>query len=286
MDGWLSASCGEKTLRWWEFLNRRGEAGLAGERRLRFLTKAPFRVILINYEKNSLKEQEMRKQLEICKKSFEDYSKFRVFCTDTLWRMDLGQDFDRMLFCEHARKNAEAAYAKNPLDAENLTNWAGALIELSQFQSRSDSIKFVKDAISKLEEALGINPRKHDALCALGNAHNSLAFYFDDLEDAKPHFAKAMQCFQQALEEDPDNQIYIKSIELTAKAPELHVELHTQMAKQQAAGGGPSSSGVKMSKKKNNGDLKYDILGWVILAVGIVVWVGMAKSNVPPAPPR
>ncbi|KAG0491142.1 hypothetical protein HPP92_008005 [Vanilla planifolia] len=228
----------------------------------------------------------MRKQLEICKKSFEDYSKFRVFCTDTLWRMDLGQDFDRMLFCEHARKNAEAAYAKNPLDAENLTNWAGALIELSQFQSRSDSIKFVKDAISKLEEALGINPRKHDALCALGNAHNSLAFYFDDLEDAKPHFAKAMQCFQQALEEDPDNQIYIKSIELTAKAPELHVELHTQMAKQQAAGGGPSSSGVKMSKKKNNGDLKYDILGWVILAVGIVVWVGMAKSNVPPAPPR
>ncbi|KAK8953202.1 Mitochondrial import receptor subunit TOM20 [Platanthera guangdongensis] len=116
--------------------------------------------------------------------------------------MDLGQqDFDRILFYEHARKNVEAVYAKNPIDADNLTSWAGVLIELSQFQTQSDSIKFVKDVVSMLEEALEIYPNKHDAIWSLGNAQTFLAFITKDLEDAKPYFMRAMQCFQQALEE-------------------------------------------------------------------------------------
>lgn len=32
--------------------------------------------------------------------------------------MDMQSDFDRLLFFEHARKTAEAAYAKDPLDAD------------------------------------------------------------------------------------------------------------------------------------------------------------------------
>ncbi|KAK8937889.1 Mitochondrial import receptor subunit TOM20 [Platanthera guangdongensis] len=57
------------------------------------------------------------------------------------------------------------------------------------------------DVVSKLEEALEIYPKKHDAIWSLGNAQTFLAFITKDLEDAKPYFMRAMQCFQQALEE-------------------------------------------------------------------------------------
>ncbi|CAL9152741.1 mitochondrial import receptor subunit TOM20-like isoform X1 [Musa acuminata AAA Group] len=201
--------------------------------------------------------------------------------------MDLQQnDFDRLLFFEHARKTAEAAYASNPLDADNLTRWGGALLELSSFQSGDDSIKMVKDAISKLEAALEVNPSKHDTLWCLGNAHTSHAFFTQDRETAMGYFDKATQCFQQALELDPGNELYLKSLDLSSKAPELHLELQKQMASQQASQGTTSASNVKAPKKKKSSDLKYDILGWVILAVGIVVWVGLAKSHGPPPPPR
>ncbi|XP_038984351.1 mitochondrial import receptor subunit TOM20-like [Phoenix dactylifera] len=200
--------------------------------------------------------------------------------------MEMPQDdLDRLVFFEHARKSAEAAYAKNPLDADNLTRWGGALIELSQFQTGDDGI--TNDAVSRLEEALEVNPRKHDTLWCLGNAHTSHAFYTPDHEQAKLCFEKAEQCFQQAAEEDPGNELYRKSLDLSAKAPELHLEIQRQLAGQQtsagvSSAGTSSTSNVKMSKKKKSSDLKYDILGWVILAVGIVAWVGMAKSHVPP----
>ncbi|XP_023545906.1 mitochondrial import receptor subunit TOM20-like [Cucurbita pepo subsp. pepo] len=203
------------------------------------------------------------------------------------------EDFDRLLLSEHTRKTAEANYANNPLDADNLTKWGGALLELSQFQNVSDSKDMIKDAVVKLEEALAINPTKHDALWCLGNAHTSNAFLTPDADEAKVYFDKAHECFQKAVDEDPSNELYRKSLEVTAKAPEFHSEIHKHGIGQQStgpSGGGStasaaaSASNPKSSKKKSS-DLKYDICGWIILAVGIVTWVGMTKSQLPPPPP-
>ncbi|EPS64343.1 hypothetical protein M569_10436, partial [Genlisea aurea] len=201
--------------------------------------------------------------------------------------MEMTSDFDRLLFFEHARRTAEATYEKNPLDADNLTRWGGVLLELSQFQNGTESKKMVSEAIDKLEEALGVDPSKHDAMWCLGNAYTSNAFLIPDHEEAKGEFEKAAQYFDQAYELEPTNELYKKSLEVAAKAPELHVEIHKHGLGQQAMGQGASTSTSTKSgkKKKKSSELKYDIFGWVILAVGIVVWVGFAKSNLPPPPP-
>lgn len=203
--------------------------------------------------------------------------------------MDLqASEFDRLLFFEHTRKASEATYASNPLDADNLTRWGGALLELSQFQNGSECMKMVAEAISRLEEALEIDPGKHDTLWCLGNAHTSNAFLGVDQEMAKTSFTKAVECFQKASEEDPGNELYLKSLEVAAKfsqAPDLHLEIQRQAISQQAAPETASNSKTKTSKNKKSSDLKYDICGWIILTVGIVVWVGMAKSHLPPPPP-
>ncbi|GLT69831.1 hypothetical protein SLA2020_419490 [Shorea laevis] len=90
--------------------------------------------------------------------------------------------------------------------------------------------------------------------------------------------------FKQAVDEDPSNELYCKSLEVSTKAPELHSEIHKHEGPG-FAGPSASSTSTKTSKKKKSSDLKYDVLGWVILAVGIVAWVGFAKSHVPPPPP-
>ncbi|MFS7897326.1 putative plant specific mitochondrial import receptor subunit TOM20 [Helianthus anomalus] len=193
---------------------------------------------------------------------------------------------------------------------QNLTRWGGALLELSTFQSVEESKSMIKDAIAKLDEALSIDPKKHDALWCMGNAQTSYAFLTPDKYEAKGYFDSAYTFFQQALQEDPGNELYRKSFEVATKAPELHSELHkqggfSQQAMGPAAGGGPSTSstakleagswklvagGWKLvavgPKAQKSSDLKYDVFGWVILAVAIVAWVGFAKSNVPSPPQR
>ncbi|CAK9175129.1 unnamed protein product [Ilex paraguariensis] len=131
--------------------------------------------------------------------------------------MEMQSDFDRLFFFEHTRKTSEATYAKNPLDAGNIIKWGEALVELSQFQNVTDSKKMLQDGISKFEEALMVDPKKHDALWSLGNAHTSFAFLTPDQDEAKAYFDKASQYFEQAVDEDPGNDLYRKSLEVAAK---------------------------------------------------------------------
>ncbi|ESW35747.1 hypothetical protein PHAVU_001G261400 [Phaseolus vulgaris] len=201
--------------------------------------------------------------------------------------MEYPQDnFNRLLLYEHTRKVAEQNYATNPFDADNLTKWAGALIELSAFEKPGLSKAMIDDALSKLEEALLINATKHETLWYMGNAHTSYAFLTPDISEAKGYFDKAYEYFRKAVDEDPGNGLYRKSFEISVKAPEIHMEIHNSGLGPMSNAGSSATSKGKESKRQKNNDFKYDIFGWIILAVSIVAWVGMAKSNIPPSPPR
>ncbi|KAF8369798.1 hypothetical protein HHK36_032179 [Tetracentron sinense] len=141
--------------------------------------------------------------------------------------MEPANDLDRLLFFEHARKTAETTYASNPLDADVQPDEMGrssarviAIPKRPGFEEDDERcviFMLYLYAISKLEDALLIDPKKHDTLWCLGNAHTSHAFLTPDLDEAKGYFDKASQYFEQAVNEDPGNELYIKSLEVTAK---------------------------------------------------------------------
>ena len=136
-------------------------------------------------------------------------------------------------------------------------------------------------AVGKFEAALAINPRKHDALWCLGNALTSQGFLFAEAERAQGFFDKAKSCFERALKEEPTNDVYKKSLEMTAKAPSLHAELQRQLAAQQQQqqqqlalhGGGAAD------KAEADSQFYYDVAGWVIFGGIVCGWVGMFMAQ-------
>ncbi|XP_071735920.1 mitochondrial import receptor subunit TOM20-like isoform X1 [Rutidosis leptorrhynchoides] len=159
--------------------------------------------------------------------------------------IEFQKDLDRFLIFEHARRNAEAEYLKNPTDADNLTRWGEALLKLAPFCNINRSKKFLRDAKSKLDEALTINPAKHEALWYLGKVHIANAFVTYDEDEAKIQFDLAKECFEKALKECPGNEEYQKNLDsLVTEAPEIRKKAHKQ------GGSGASSSAKAPEMRK------------------------------------
>lgn len=106
-------------------------------------------------------------------------------------RAAMSDDLQRQQFFEAARRSAEEDYKKNSKDAQALTRWGGALLELANFKPGEEASDMVEHAVSKFQKALTIEPAKHDALWCLGNAFTSQGFL-------SPQKDGAMQLFEDA----------------------------------------------------------------------------------------
>jgi tetratricopeptide (TPR) repeat protein len=198
------------------------------------------------------------------------------------------EELERMLFFEEARQRAEADHAQNPTDAHVLTRWGGALLELAHFRQGIEAVEMIELAVTKFNAALEIDPKKHDALWCLGNALTSQGFLFAEAEKAQEYFEEAKSCFERAVAEEPENEIYKKALEMTEKAPSLHAELQNQLAAQQRAqeaaqqyerghqnasgGGGSTRDG---GEQEDPDAFYYSMLGWGTFAVVATSWLVM-----------
>lgn len=195
------------------------------------------------------------------------------------------EEMERLLFFEQTRERLNAEYKKNPHDPESLTRLGQTLVELAQFSQGQDSFDLIADAISKLEEAVDIDPKGSDTFWWLGNAHTTQGFQTPDPLLANICFQKAASRFKEAIDLDPTNDSYRKSLEVSLKGPELHQEIQKQMALQQQLAIHAAPAEPKVRKKKES-EFFYDVAGWVILISGVVAFLSMKGSGGPPAPGR
>ena len=61
------------------------------------------------------------------------------------------EEVERMLFFEDARARAEAEHKQNPKDAQVLTRWGGALLELAHFRQGPEAVDMIEEAVQKFE---------------------------------------------------------------------------------------------------------------------------------------
>ncbi|GBG41730.1 hypothetical protein CBR_g74896 [Chara braunii] len=207
------------------------------------------------------------------------------------------EDIERLYFYETAREQAANQYLLTPTNADNLTDWGKALLELAHFRQGNESINMLEEAVSKFEEALSIAPTRHDTLWNLGNAFTSQGLLTPEQEKASECFGKAAEAYQKALDQDPDNEMYKRSMEMTEKVPSIRAELQKHLQQAGMTSEGPShsspfgrmeggtSAAARAARKKRDSDFKYDCIGWGVLVVVACVWIGLARSAVPQGPP-
>ena len=78
------------------------------------------------------------------------------------------------------------------------------------------------DALEKLQEAVTLDANCHEALWWIGNAHTTQGFQVPDPQQAAVCFTKAAKVFKQAIERDPTNDSYRKSLEVSLKVIRSH----------------------------------------------------------------
>ena len=188
-------------------------------------------------------------------------------------------------------------FSSTSTQRQALTRWGGALLELAHFCHGAEAYEKISTAVSKFDEALAIDPKKHDALWCLGNAYTSQGFLTADGGAARALFKRAAGCFERALAEDPESEVYRKALEMTSKAPELHEELQKQLHASQVGGGGGGGGGASSSGGGGGGggmggggaggqqqrsEFWWDAAGWIALTALVVGVVALSRGG--PAP--
>eukprot|EP00276_Gloeochaete_wittrockiana_P010989 CAMPEP_0184656192 /NCGR_PEP_ID=MMETSP0308-20130426/15932_1 /TAXON_ID=38269 /ORGANISM="Gloeochaete witrockiana, Strain SAG 46.84" /LENGTH=202 /DNA_ID=CAMNT_0027093189 /DNA_START=71 /DNA_END=679 /DNA_ORIENTATION=+ len=164
---------------------------------------------------------------------------------------------------------------QRPDDPENLTVWGQCLMELCMFKSGEPTADLITLAVQKLEKAAELRPNSPAILAPLAQALNMTGFNSPDRETANRYFKLSVEKMREVVDLEPDNIEYKKTLENLMRAPEVHEQLLRSL--ESAAGGkgllGQAPSGKSQSeaaKKKRRSELKYSILGYVVLALGLV----------------
>uniref|UniRef100_A0A7S2YU29 Mitochondrial import receptor subunit TOM20 n=1 Tax=Chloropicon laureae TaxID=464258 RepID=A0A7S2YU29_9CHLO len=189
------------------------------------------------------------------------------------------EELERLIFFEAAKEQAKLEVKKNPKDVQALIRWGGALLELAHLKQGSEAVQCIEEAIEKVESALEIDPRRHEALWCLGNAYTSQGFLHATVQKAQEYFDRAQDCFKKAVKEDPANEVYKKALEMNAKAPQLHAQIQKQLQAQQEQ---VLAEQQKLAAAST--DYLYDVAGWFILVglgIGLAV---LSKATSPPGP--
>ncbi|XP_026460075.1 mitochondrial import receptor subunit TOM20-like [Papaver somniferum] len=131
----------------------------------------------------------------------------------------------------------------DPDDSDDITRWGVLLLKLTQFQPDAESkTNAILAAISKLEEAMCKDLFNPNTVWWLGNAYKERGLMTPDYNVAEIYFDRAIGFYKLALMEEPEDQIYLKSLESIA-------ELTTCLAQQAARAENSSTSYAEETTK-------------------------------------